>query len=522
MDRFRLMPNYRYYNIEGASPLTLDRSVGKPLRNYKIYGNSVQDGTPTPETPVEIQSIGDKSRNLFDIADFAIADNYTSGKVPDGVIVEGNSITIANLASVSISLKKSKLWQHLKPNTRYTINYKQTIVDGTTSSTTGYIALLPLGTAASYNFCFTGVPKTTTSPEDLSEFNYLTIYGGKNCTVTFSDIVIREYDGLNEYEPYGYKIPITVSGKNLFDFTSAIDDSNWSTDISYKRFLPFVFKKGIHYTISMSDNLCQKNKYPWAGTNTQVAMVVNSENKYGGKTIGHSNLITASNIIDIYNETEDTYLVMYATPGLSKKDIFETLFPNFQIEVGESATEYEPYKEPQTHNIYLDEPLYKIGDYADYIDFINHKVIRKNKRATVYLTKLTVYNTISENLRTYVASGMFTDCNNANAYNVTHKCNKFKYNNGGNLKPAESVGEWLAMRGNGAIYITIKTERLSEVTMEAAAEYINSLNAELVYQLAEPIEEDISLPTIKTHKGTNIITVGTDVPVSNIAVQYYK
>lgn len=256
MDRFRLMPNYRYYNTEGASPLTLPKSVGKPLRDYKIYGASVQDGTPTPDTPVEIQSIGD----------------------------------------------------------------------------------------------------LVTDKEDV---NY-----GK------------------------YKIPITVN--------------------------------------------------------------------------------------------EDIY------------------------------------------HIYLDEPLYKIGSYADYIDFINHKVVRKNKRATISLMQLTVYNTISENLKTYVAGGVFTDCNNANLYNVTHKCNKLKYNNGANLKPAESVGEWLAMRGNGTIYITIKTERLSEVTVEAAAEYINSLNAEIVYQLAYPTEEDISLPTIKTHKGTNIITVGTAVPASNITTQHYK
>lgn len=75
MDRYRMLPSYRYYDVESTSPLTLDRSVGKPLRDYKIYGNSVQDGTPTPDNPVEIQSVGDL------VTDEADA-NYGKYKIP--------------------------------------------------------------------------------------------------------------------------------------------------------------------------------------------------------------------------------------------------------------------------------------------------------------------------------------------------------------------------------------------------------------------------------------------------------
>lgn len=38
MDRFRMMPTYHFYSVEGNSPLKLEKSVGKPLRDYKIYG----------------------------------------------------------------------------------------------------------------------------------------------------------------------------------------------------------------------------------------------------------------------------------------------------------------------------------------------------------------------------------------------------------------------------------------------------------------------------------------------------
>ena len=40
------------------------------------------------------------------------------------------------------------------------------------------------------------------------------------------------------------------------------------------------------------------------------------------------------------------------------------------------TTEYEPYI-GETKHIYLNEPLRKVGDYADYIDFKNQKVMRQ-------------------------------------------------------------------------------------------------------------------------------------------------
>ena len=52
--------------VSGAPPLTLANSKGKPLKDYKIYGNSVQSSTPSAGAPVEIESVGD-IKNLFDL-----------------------------------------------------------------------------------------------------------------------------------------------------------------------------------------------------------------------------------------------------------------------------------------------------------------------------------------------------------------------------------------------------------------------------------------------------------------------
>lgn len=43
--------------ITGTLPLSFT-SRGKPLTNYMIYGNTVQDGTPTPEAPADVLGCG--------------------------------------------------------------------------------------------------------------------------------------------------------------------------------------------------------------------------------------------------------------------------------------------------------------------------------------------------------------------------------------------------------------------------------------------------------------------------------
>lgn len=52
---------------------------------------------------------------------------------------------------------------------------------------------------------------------------------------------------------------------------------------------------------------------------------------------------------------------------------------NIQLEKGITPTKYEPYVEPEIKKIYLNEPLRKIGNYSDYIDLINKKVVSNIK-----------------------------------------------------------------------------------------------------------------------------------------------
>lgn len=61
---------------------------------------------------------------------------------------------------------------------------------------------------------------------------------------------------------------------------------------------------------------------------------------------------------------------------VSTKDALNIEGVTMQLEEGSQATEYEPYIEPKIYNIYLNEPLRKIGDFVDYIDFRTQEVVR--------------------------------------------------------------------------------------------------------------------------------------------------
>lgn len=49
---------YSRKTLTGTSPLTF-KALGQPLKSWTIYGNSYQDGTPSPEQPVEVECVGD-------------------------------------------------------------------------------------------------------------------------------------------------------------------------------------------------------------------------------------------------------------------------------------------------------------------------------------------------------------------------------------------------------------------------------------------------------------------------------
>ena len=321
------------FELEGVPPLTFNAVEGA-LKNYRIYGNTV-DG----------ESVGDRTGNLFD------------GEFLQGYWAEADGRF--NVSSKWISTKKIPC----KTNVQYTFSssflsrwagfYWYDENDNYLSSNTAYnITLLtetsPLN-AAYMAINIAGYPtwEYTISPSDVTDF------------------MLVEGSTPLPYEPYGYRVPVTVKGKNLFDFdtfkahvvgavdggklewgdnsltlTAATNDSHTfpynGSDDSYRMYV----KPSTSYTLSF-------NKV----NSSRIMMfengLVNSEHWHD---VNFINRISYS-----FTTRSDTTFITIRF-GLTLKGVTGT-FSKIQFELGAEATDYEPYHTPITTNFYLPEPL---------------------------------------------------------------------------------------------------------------------------------------------------------------------
>lgn len=181
--------------LSGTPPLSF-KSKGKPLTAWSITGNTVQNGTPTPENPIEVVGVGDRTGNLFDKNDCTVA----------GYIKDDGTISI-----------KADNWfttkNYIKCSGIITMN-----------------ALNGLGSAA-HIACYDeqqnllGVCCISTSNEKQSTINL--IDGTKYIKACSRDnnldsLMLNEGSTALPYEPYGYKIPVVTSADGTEPITTPI------------------------------------------------------------------------------------------------------------------------------------------------------------------------------------------------------------------------------------------------------------------------------------------------------------
>lgn len=183
--------------ITGTSPLSF-YSLGKPLTNYRISGDTVQNGTPSPDMPVDVVGCGEKTENLFDIS-----------KVESGPDAYGGSIAVNNNAIVVTTSEISsnvispgnKTLQDLTEN--LVVGETYTIFANTTGSTN--IFLYGANVVVAFRTAFMLTSKMLTS--------IVCWYAlGRNSTATITNfMLVKGSTPPDHYEPYGYKLPVTTT-----------------------------------------------------------------------------------------------------------------------------------------------------------------------------------------------------------------------------------------------------------------------------------------------------------------------
>lgn len=317
-----------------------------------------------------------------------------------------------------------------------------------------------------------------------------------------------------------YKIPVVAQGKNLFDINNT---SNWNSDNYY--YYPIYV--GANKTITASwdgDLTTGQNFYLNIGNKSSQ---IGNGNAGGGQWLYHKTSTgLCRQYVNIKADSEGYIYVNispYSTASLNR-------IKNLQIEYGSTVTNYEPYKEPIITNIYLDEPLRKVGNYADYIDFANGKVVR-NIGYSQMLSKYGLTQSASSNTTTTIAtvygSSPFGKAK-INTKGLGGFCNIGRVCYGSDLINSGSV--FWGYNTNTVTFFGVPNALLNELGFENSLEgvksyidYQNNITPIMIaFVLATPTEELIELPQLPTLQGTTVYTTDTTIQASKMKATYYR
>lgn len=500
-----------YFTIEndtGTNEFILNNAYELSLLNYRIYGNSIQNGTPSVDAPVEIESVGDKTVNLLPYP-YKTTDRTSNGityKVnEDGSILLDGTATSAttfylyqDLTSLipglevgdQITISKTVSDESQANNVYFICNY----YDETSTMQQGAIATTVL----------TG--KTTITDEWKGVGAYIHIPNGNTVDNLIIKPMIQKGTIATEYEPYDkYKIPVTVRGKNIINFKSfkpystgkitLLDDGLQYTGNYYVSIDAPFLKNGIKYYMSW--------EYESDSNITPVVRLHYTDETY-------SNIIYNKSSFTVPEDKQVKRILLYAEITAT---VYTTIFKNIQLEENE-ITSYEPYVETTTTNIYLDEPLRKIGDYADYIDFKSGMLVRKIKhREFTENDNWSVYTSVSNHFQVPVGDNYFSNTENytmSNYYLANKLNNNYYYS-----------GDYSVISVDGS---RIRFKNKDYTTLDEWKDWLRGLNENLKvdYVLKTPLETSIELPEIITTSGYNRMTIDTKVSPSETNIRYYN
>ena len=155
-------------------------AIGKPLIDYTIYGNTFQDGIPTPDNPIMPQGTGERTGNLWD-EDYA---NISSNAIYRPLFVGDGVFTLST---------------NFKINNGITDIF---LLSGNVSS----------GINSSINGAYEGKNITAQSVDGYITIAYRANARSSSGSLPYCKTMLNTGSTALPYEPYGYKLDISSGG----------------------------------------------------------------------------------------------------------------------------------------------------------------------------------------------------------------------------------------------------------------------------------------------------------------------
>lgn len=332
-------PNYDRVELEGAGMLVLPNSLDAPLERLELGGKTEQFSA--------------KGLNLFNYKDF---------------------VDISTYADEGAGYRRKYL--QLKPNTSYRMTIFKNRMSPSADATVMFI-----GNKEKYdNTAANGMIVLFTRTDKKSativtgESGQIVFKLNKNSTpelqeeyLSKADIILSEGSTEIPYEPYTggkpspsqeypqeiknsgkwneetrkYEVDVKVVGKNLFDVNYFAESENYQNkegDATYWKYATFKVKPNTTYTVSKRKSL-------------NVNGAINNGIYYGGVLAFNNDV----NSVKITTKDDGAFYVIFF---YRSEDVNILKEMDIQIELGETLTEHEPYKE-QTLTLTSDRPITK-------------------------------------------------------------------------------------------------------------------------------------------------------------------
>lgn len=463
--------------------------------------------SPRPDNPQEIKSAGQKSKNLFDINYFKDKNNLKT--------LQCEGFTLLGIIC------------NVKPNTNYTLSaniteaqYNLNIANKTqrfslTSSSARTLMSNDDGTL------YIGLFNTTADAVNMDDFMQ-----------QYKNIQLEEGDAATYYKPYSdkYLLDVKVTGKNLFPYSN--DFSNWSkfTNDSYfgsvtsdesgikaealkpyaKIVSPtFKLKPNTKYTISaMIDT---KDKSLNIGVrifkNLNVSDYLKQIVIARRKSTNTPQKVSATFTTDDLKDVNEVYLQLDCSWSDTVLPTIVTFY-DIQLELGNNATNYEPYTE-QTVTLTSDRPITKWDRLVE----------QGGQYGWLYQSEVKEYR--GENSVSLYDSGFYFLLNNKKITKGEGYCSEVKQYVYYEKNPCISFD----MAQNTYVY-TLNTQEIYGSTVSEIKEYLKIHPLHLVYKTETsdfiPLsqEEQTQLRNLHSYIGTTNIMVDSGEVPCGIKVAY--
>ena len=503
--------------IQGTT-LSLVDSIKRPLIDFSISGNTIQEGTPSPESPQAINSVGDNENEvgLNDIAETTL-DGLTYS-ASDGILsVNGTATNKVNIQSIPFTLSG---------NTTKTL--KIYLDSGTANIDTRIGLSFRDSSNTQIDYIQSRVDEPNTKTLTLTDLDHIYLYIVNGSALTNAKIRFKLEQGsqATSYSPYNMgSIAIEKCNKNLFD----IDSEYWK-----RRSTGTVTIN--NNTVEIVNSETQAHQFVWWNMPVKVGeqIVISYENlvenvsdtnSYVSYMFSDTPIITftAFNDFTQINKTNKsvntTSTKKYLAIGIRIAPERTILLSNLQVEYGSSATTYIPHQST-TYSIYTQAPMRSIGDTRD--DFVKNNGVwyERHKIGRVVLDGTEEGWFSGESGGYFRVAIAITDKLNEGA---TRKddilCNYFKssttQNYGGCFNHSENV------------YFIPNSDI---TTLADFKSWLSTHNTEVIYQLAEPtltectseqVEQLENIVNSDTYNGgTNIYSV--DIVPPYLGTKYWK